>query len=253
MDEAAQFARNGYVVFDRIFDPAFIDELRAEYLRQYADVASAPDRYRVGKRRLQVPVQLTGPYLSPTLYANPALLEVVSAALGDDYLIESVAVVTALTGAAVQHLHRDHEDLFPGHPFTRAVMGSYGITVAIPLVDLTPETGTTKLFTESHVKPRDDERFELPYIERGRSYAMDYRLWHQGTENRSAVERPIIYLVYSRAWFTDIWNYGNADRIRISAADLAAVPAQHRALFRRLSLERAAPAGRADDRGTRTQ
>lgn len=238
MEEAERFARDGYVVLDRIFDPSFIDELKTEYLRQFPDVASSADRYKVGNRRMQVPIAMTGPYLSTNLYANPALLQLAGALLGESYLIDSLAVVTALPGAEVQHLHMDHADLFPGNEIVRALVGAYGITVAIPLVDLTPETGTTKLFTRSHLRPLNDVEFELPFIERGQAYAMDYRLWHQGTENCSEAERPIVYLVYSKPWFTDTSNYGTGNRIRIAREDLAAVPAEHQPLFRRLSPDR---------------
>jgi len=244
MEEAVRFETNGYVVFDRIFDPALIDALRAEYLRQFPDVASSPERYDVGHRRLQVPVQMTGPYLSPALYANDMLLELAREALGPNYLLDSIAVVTALPGARDQQLHLDHTDLFPGNAMVRALMGPYGITVAIPLVDLTPETGTTKLFPRSHRKDLHEDEFELPYIERGQCYAMDYRLWHRGTENRSSHERPVIYLVYARPWFTDITNYGAASRLRIEAGDLAAVPERYRMLFRRLAPERSGPEAR---------
>ena len=238
MEEAVRFAHDGYVVFGRIFDPAFIDELRAEYFRQFPNIAAAPERFTVGDRRLQVPVAITGPYSSPSFYANPKLLAVAAELLGEDSLIDSLAIVSALPGAAKQHRHQDHEDLFPGQPFTRALIQPYGITIVIPLVDLTPETGTTMLFRKSHAKPRDDEQVERPYIERGCCFAMDYRLTHQGTENRSSGERPMIYLVYSRPWFTDTTNYGAVDRIRIGAADLAAVPGEYRKLFKRLSSER---------------
>lgn len=233
MEEAERFARDGFVVMDRVFDPAFVEELRTEYLRQFPDVGGSPERYPVGNRRLQVPVRMSGPYLSTEFYANPTLIQLASAALGDDHVIESVAVVTALPGAKPQHIHTDHEDLYPGQAFTRAVIGAYAITVAIPMVDLTEETGTTKLFTRSHLKPRGED-FELPYIERGRCFAMDYRLSHQGTENRSPAERPMVYLVYARRWFIDTHNYGNDTRIRIANEDLAAVPEAHRSLFRRL-------------------
>ena len=63
---------------------------------------------------------------------------------------------------------------------------------------------------------------------------MDYRIWHQGTENRSDGERPLIYIIYARPWFIDIINYGDRPRIDIDAADLATVPEAHRPLFRRL-------------------
>jgi len=238
MDETAQFARDGYVVLEHIFDAAFADELRAEYLRQFPDVTSSSDRYKVGNRRIQVPITMKGPYLSPDLYANPELLRLARGLLGENFLIDSLAIVTALPRAKMQHLHKDHEDLSPGNEVVRALMGAYAVTIAIPLVDLTPETGTTRLFTRSHLRPLREEEFALPYIERGRAYAMDYRLWHQGTQNRSGTERPIIYLVYAKPWFTDISNYGAANRIRIASEDLTAVSAEHQPLFRRLSPER---------------
>lgn len=253
MDVAERFARNGYALFDRVFEPAFIDELRAEYRRQFPNVASSADPYKVGHLRFQVPITMTGPYLSPQLYANPMLLEFARAALGDNYLIDSIATVTSLPGARVQHQHMDHEDLYKGQPFTRAVIGAYGVTVVIPLIDLTPETGTTKLFKGSHVKPINEEEYELPYIERGRCFAMDYRLTHRGTENRSSAERPMIYLVYARPWFTDITNYGANDRIRIDADDLAAVPEEFRMLFRRLSPERSGASVKSANRDNKFQ
>ena len=64
---------------------------------------------------------------------------------------------------------------------------------------------------------------------------MDYRLHHQGTENRSSKERPIVYIAYARAWFTDLVNYGNNVRINIDESDLATVPPKHHSLFRRLA------------------
>jgi len=245
MNRAELFARDGFVVLEGIFDPAFVDELRTEYLRQFPDVASSPERYRVGDRRLQVPLEMTGPFLSPNLYAHPALLGLAKGLLGEDHLIESLAIVTALPRAKAQRLHLDHQDLAPGNDVVRALIGTYGITVAIPLVDLTPDTGTTKLFTRSHVTKINEDEFDLPYIGRGGCYAMDYRLWHQGTANQSAMERPLVYLVYARPWFTDITNYGNADRIRIAPQDLAAVPNEYRRLFRRLSPDRSWPGTRS--------
>lgn len=236
-DAADTLVKQGCVRFEHLFDPALIDALRDEYQRQFPDVEANPpdDLKKVGERRLQLAVRLSGPFLSPALYANPALLAFAAAALGEDLLIDSLAVVTALPGAAPQHLHRDHLDLFAEVPLARALVGSYAITVAIPLVDLTPATGTTKLFLGSHRGKLDEDAFDLPYGARGDCYAMDYRLWHRGTDNLSAAERPIIYLVYARPWFIDINNYGDQRRLNLAAADRAAIPVEHRTLFRRLA------------------
>ena len=236
-DGTRSLVKQGYARFDELFEPAFVDALRGEFERQFPDLEADPpgDVKTVGERRLQLAVRLTGPFLSPSLYANPALLAFAREALGDDVLIDSLAVVTALPGARQQHLHRDHLDLFEDVPLARALVAPYAITVAIPLVDLTPDTGTTKLFSGSHRGKLDEDAFELPYVARGGCYAMDYRLWHRGTANASGRPRPIVYLVYARPWFIDINNYGDQRRINLAAADLAAIPAEHRPLFRRIA------------------
>ena len=236
-DAAARFAKDGCVVLEDVFDPALIDALREEYRRQVPDVETAPpgDAYQVGHKRLQIAVGLLGPFASPSFYANPRLTELAGAALGEDFLIDSIAVVTALPGAADQHLHTDHSDLFLDRPMARPVIGAYATTVAIPLVDLTPETGTTMLFAGSHRQGCDEERILRPFVKRGAAYVMDYRLTHQGMANASAKERPIIYLVYARPWFIDVTNYGNNIRINLPADALGNIPAEHRKLFRRLA------------------
>lgn len=235
MDAADRFEKDGFVVLEHVLEATFIDALRAEYQRQFPDIASDPEAYTVGDRRLQVPVQLTGPFLSPDLYANSIVLAVTKAELGADFLIDNFSLVSALPGAAAQHLHSDHPDLFPEHIFSRAVIRPYALNVAIPLIDLTPETGTTKLFSGSQNRYWSEELFALPYIARGGCYVVDYRLKHMGTENRGSVERPIVYLTFARSWFTDLVNYGSNVRINIAAEDLQAIPEEHRPLFRRLA------------------
>ncbi len=226
---------DGFVILENAFDPAFVDALHSEYQRQFPDVSSVDDAYEVGERRLQVAVQLTGPFLSPDFYANRKVLSIVETALGEDILIDNLSVVTALPGAEAQDRHKDHHDLFREQELSRWVIRPYALNVAIPLVDLTPETGTTKLYAASHNRPLSEDRFELAHMKRGGCYIFDYRLWHQGTENRTQRERPIVYIAYSRPWFTDIANYGDNVRINLATSDLPAIPPDHRPLFRRLA------------------
>lgn len=232
---AERFDRDGFVILEQAFDPAFIDTLCEEYRRQFPAIAEAPDAVVVGERRFHVTMRLEGPFLSPDFYANPEVLKVAASALGEDFLIDNFGIVTALPHAPDQRVHTDHPDLYPDHPFARAAIRPYALTVAIPLIDLTPETGATKLFSGSHNRFWKVEEFGLPYIRRGDCYLVDYRLSHQGTENRTAAERPIIYVIYSRAWFIDVNNFGNNVRIKIASEDMSAIPQEHRPLFRRLA------------------
>lgn len=234
-DPAQQLVERGFITLDHVFAVDAIDALLAEYRRQFPDIEREPDQYPVGERRIQVTMKMAGPFLSPSLYANPLVLEIVQAVLGPDLLIDNFSLVCALPGAPEQHEHADHPDLFPGEPFIRAVVQPYAINVAIPLVDLTPETGTTNLFAGSHRRDIDPDDCEAPYLKRGSCYLADYRLSHFGTENRSADERPIVYLAYARSWFIDRSNYGDNTRIAIDRADLERIQREHRPLFRRLA------------------
>jgi hypothetical protein len=232
-----QFRERGCLTARRVFKPEFIDDLGQEYFRQFADLENAPPdaKLKVGERRIQVAPRLKGPFLAPDLYGHPFVLNLIQALLGEDFLIDSLSIVNALPGAAVQHLHKDHSDLFPDQPLARALVPAYAVTVVIPLLDLTPSTGTTKFYVGSHRSARNEDSVETPFVSKGDCFLMDYRIWHQGTENQSDSERPLIYIVYSRPWFTDIINYGDRPRIDIDPADLSTVPEEHRFLFRRLA------------------
>ena len=244
MDPAARFESQGYLVIDRLFDPGLIDAVREEYGRQFADLSedTLPPHLNVGDRRVQLPIMLQGPLLDPMLTAHPLLMRILESLLGRDFLIDNTTVVVALPGAREQSLHRDHHELFPGAAESGENLGAYAITVSIPLVDLTPETGSTKLFPGSHrtKADRDGEPEALgdaenPYVAKGGCYLMDYRLWHHGTANRSPDPRPILYLVYTRPWFTDMLNFAGMPRLQLASDDLAAMPTGQQRLFRRLA------------------
>ena len=233
-----QFAEEGWLKIGKVFDPAFIDDLNREFESQYAALTTHQGGHRgylnVGDERMMLSVRLTGAFLDPRLYANPLLLPVLQQLLGPDLLIDNFTCVIALPGAGEQHLHCDHPALFPEAPDISTAARAYAITLVIPLVDLTPETGTTRLFPGTNRgEPPADEA--LPFIGRGECFLMDYRIKHQGMPNRSAMRRPVLYIVYTRPWFIDIVNLRRQPRINIDLADIGSVPTEHRPLFRRLA------------------
>lgn len=233
-----RYSNEGWLQIDGLFDPAFVDELRQEFDRQY-DALTAPKGnhrgyIRVGDERMMLSVGLRGAFLRSELYAHPLLLRILSQFLGDDHLIDSMTCVVALPGAGEQRLHRDHGELFEDGGELSAQLPPYAVTVVIPLVDLTPETGTTRVYPGTH-RGGEPDNAHLPYVSRGGCFLMDYRLKHQGTPNRSSDRRPVIYTVYSRPWFTDMKNFRRQPRINVDPADLHSIPKEHWALFRRLA------------------
>jgi ectoine hydroxylase-related dioxygenase (phytanoyl-CoA dioxygenase family) len=244
MDFVEQFERDNFLVVTRLFDPSLIDAAASEFDRQFGDIDpdALPPHMRVGPRRVQLPIQLKGPLLDPALYANPLLLRMLEPLLGKHFLLDSISVVVALPGAPQQRLHRDHDDLFMERQELRALLRPYAITVTIPLVDFTEETGATRLFPGSQAigGPAVEEQLAdaegmLCYVARGGCTLMDFRVIHRGTENRSEEMRPMLALIYTRAWFTDSENFNALPRIAIAPEDVAKIPAEHRPLFRRLA------------------
>ena len=238
------FAEQGCLVIERLFDPLLIDSIRDEYERQYAsfDPDNLPLHMSVGDRRLHLPLQLHGPLLDPALYAHPLLMVMLSTILELPFLIDNVNCVTALPRAAEQKIHRDHPPIFGARPELTATLPAYSVTVGIPLIDLDHATGTTKLFPRSMAADSDADgkspEFEdelCPFLSRGGCFIMDYRLWHRGMANRSERNRPILYIVYAREWFTDVVNFKKHGRLLIDAADVRKIPDEHRPMFRRLA------------------
>lgn len=228
-----QFREQGWLKFGGMFERAFIDDLHREYRRQYETLAASPHR-QLGPSRLQLSVKLTGPFLDSRLYANPLLLGILSQLLGDDLLIDSLNCITSLPGAADQAPHRDHPKLFPEASNLNHQLMPFGVLVAIPLIDLTPESGTTKIFLGIQ-RDAKVNRSETPYLARGDCFLMDYRTKHLGTANCSSEERPIIYIAYTRPWFTDENNFSYQERILVDLADLRKIQLEHLPLFRRLA------------------
>lgn len=238
MDFLERFSAEGWLRIDGVFDRALIDALHAGYLEQSDSLLEAKgDRreyLRVGDDRLMLSVALRGQFLDARLYANPIILRLLEQFLGPDFLIDSFTCVSALPGAPAQRQHLDHSVLFPGQANLEASLGCYAATLVVPLVDLTPESGTTRLFPGSHVGDGDRAPAE-PMMPRGSCFIMDYRLLHQGLANISAKQRPVLFIVYARAWFTDSKNFHRQARINIGVNEMTRVPMAHRPLFRRMA------------------
>ncbi|MEO7634247.1 MAG: phytanoyl-CoA dioxygenase family protein [Sphingomicrobium sp.] len=239
---AETFDQQGCLVIDRLFDPALIDSVRREYEAQYSsfDPANLPPHMNVGDKRLHLPLRLRGPLLQAELYAHPLLMTILANILRTTFVIDNVNCVTALPGASDQKFHRDHPHLFAEQDGLAATLPVFAVTVAIPLIDLDQATGTTKLFAGSLSATGDEKNGPLsfdkeicPFVKRGGCFMMDYRLWHRGMANLSQRDRPILYIVYAREWFTDVINFQKHSRMVIDESDLRQIPIEHRQMFRR--------------------
>jgi ectoine hydroxylase-related dioxygenase (phytanoyl-CoA dioxygenase family) len=145
---------------------------------------------------------LEPPFDTPPLFANPYLLPVIGAELGDGFVLGSFGIVCSLPSAPAQNRHHDGGVLFrSGIDY---VLPTTAITVGIPLLEMNEVHGTTALWLGSH---RDRGRLQedgiKPIVHEGSCMLWDFRLWHRGTPNRSTLPRPLLFMTYCRPWFLE--------------------------------------------------
>lgn len=192
---------------------------------------------RVGEGRYMVTLDLESPFNDPALFASPSLSSVMRATLGRDAIINSLAVVIALPGAAEQRVHIDHGMLFPGDEAASMSAPPYALTAIIPLLDLDASTGGTEVWPKGPQMEVPDRWVNKPPgssvspLRAGDALLIDYRVCHGGTPNVGLVPRPILYVVYSRPWFRDADNFSEMPPLRVTPEQLADLPAEYRSLF----------------------
>ncbi|WP_037498000.1 phytanoyl-CoA dioxygenase family protein [Sphingomonas jaspsi] len=236
-----KFRNDGLLVIDRIFDPEMIGRVRETVAGWTGpiDPARPPVHLRVDEGRLHMPIVMEGPLLDPALLTHPILDRILSSLLGADYVIDNLSLVTALAGAPQMHLHRDLPPLFPerhGH----ADLPPYAVTMVVPLVATDDETGTTAIAKGSAAASRvGDEEIDPPadwvepHVPLGGCFLMDVRSFHRGLPNRSARDRPLLYAMFSRPWFTDSVNFDYHARMKIDRDTFAGLSPVQRYRLRR--------------------
>lgn len=231
------FETQGVLVANQLFSQDLIRQLQHAFCDRYQTYFN--DRYetqilKVGDRRKMLTLDFQAPFNQPEVYGNLFLMQLMREVLGDGFVLGSFGAVIALPGAEAQHIHRDHPPLF-NNPELDLQVPSFAVAVVIPLVNLTPQTGSTRVWKGSH-RAKSDRDFTpetsfVPYVPTGSCYLMDYQLLHGGTPNISQQVRPILYLVYYRSWFQEAVNYDNQARITISRTEYEAIPDAYKFLF----------------------
>lgn len=231
----ARFIEDGVLALEGVLDLDPLTAAHRAFVERYAGLAEDELQRvgsRVGHERYMISVAWGPPFEDPRLWASPDIERLLAALLGAAFVLNSYALVAAYPGAEAQHVHMDHHLLFEGPVLSRA-LPAYAVTLAAPLVDLSPRTGGTRVWVGSHrrlpgfVGRRTGGEVLLPG--RGDAYLMDYRLLHGGTANPGPLARPVLYLAYSRPWFRDAANFRAHPPIRITPEARDALPPPLRA------------------------
>ncbi|QEG22117.1 phytanoyl-CoA dioxygenase family protein [Mariniblastus fucicola] len=247
-DQAAKlFREHGTLFLQNAFPRSLIQSVADAFAEKYLSMSKKELRKRdavVGDRRYMVTVDIKKPFNRPELYANPQLMPILERLLSPHLRIASFGAVVAWPGAESQPVHLDHPPLFDPAEQNQ-LLPPYAVTLVVPLVDVTPEIGPTAIWPGSHSDPNrlqqlsqlmeaaDYSDAEMPVTKLGDAYMMDYRVIHGGMANNSDTVRPILYLVYSRPWFRDGFNFSSQPSVQIGKKQRKKVPDRWQGLFRK--------------------
>jgi len=126
--------------------------------------------------------------------------------LGADYAIHQQGLIVNMPNSEDQSWHRDGPHLF------QKALPAHSFTVFVPLVDFTPENGSTEFIPGSNSYERKLDGTDVqaetmtPLPKRGDITLFDFRTLHRGVANSSSHVRPAVYFVAAKAWYRDDGN-----------------------------------------------
>ncbi len=217
----AAIRKDGFVVLHRAIDPNHIAVLRERMLADVDEILALDDvPYQFKNGHLQQDPPPFPPYLFRDVLANDLVVDVTQAVLGEGVKNAFYSGNTCLPNPHQQPLHVDSGQLWPD---LRQATPAYNLVVNVPIVDTTPENGSTELWPGTHLDttramsdgdiklaPADEERQRAecqplqPSIPAGSVLIRDLRLWHRGMPNHSEQARPMIAMIHWPRW----WHIG---------------------------------------------
>lgn len=241
-EAAIRLARDGVIVFERLFDPAVVlsiaDHVRRRVPGAYDPDAPRPEDYlSVGTKRMNglVPIDRS---MAPAIdmLLNPALDILFSAALGRDWVYESFGVISSFPGATTQGYHADDAHLFPGSAFAGS-LPAYALTISIPLVEVNGINGGTEFLLGTHLSSTGEGANDTPVTSPllpGDCMIWDYMVRHRGQANNSDKARPMLDLTACRSFWSDSKNFRPDARKLVIERDLVwSLPAAGRKRLKR--------------------
>ena len=214
LDRALQALRlGGYVILENIVDHAHLDILRERMDTDSQKLIATQQWGGAGRLtgHLQQGPPPFPPYVFRDIVANPFVVQVTKALLGEGVFNNFYNGNTNCPGSVLQPLHADGRHLWSGmkvaHPTATVV-------VNISPMHVTEENGSIELWPGSHldttVNRRIDEATEVARREinppirgntkKGSVLIRDVRLWHRGVPNESDSPRHMIAMIHNVTW-----------------------------------------------------
>lgn len=210
--------RDGFVVLADVLDVTHLDVLHHKMLEDVEAIRARQDApYNWNPGNVQQDPPPFPPYLFQDILLNDYVIAISQAVLGPKPHNCFYSGNTALPSEKRQPVHRD-----VGNQFTEdgKPMPCFALVVNVPVVDMTPQNGSTEIWPGTHViaeQDRDWPNLEVPLalleqrrkevlpfqpeVRRGSVLIRDIRLWHAGMPNLTSVPRPMIAMIHVASWF----------------------------------------------------
>lgn len=210
--------QDGFVILEDAVDPAHLEILRDRMLQDLPTILERPDApYNFHAGNVQQDPPPFPPYLFRDILVNEQVIAVTSSLLGSGVRNAYYSGNTALPGGRRQPVHPDVGQLWPG---LEQATPAFGLVVNVPVVDTTPENGSTEIWPGTHLDTtysvgqgaaRISEEALAPHraarppiqpeIRAGSVVIRDMRLWHAGMPNHTDRARPMIAMIHWVRWW----------------------------------------------------
>ena len=235
LQRAVTAIRNeGFVLLHRAIDLDHIAILRARMLADVDEILSLDNvPYQFNNGHLQQDPPPFPPYLFRDIVANDFVVEITQAVLGEGVKNSFYSGNTCLPNTSQQPLHVDSGQLWPDLAHATP---AYSLVVNVPVVDTSPQNGSTELWPGTHLdtnrtqgediklSPAAEARHRSeclplqPSVPAGSALVRDIRLWHRGMPNHTQQPRPMIAMIHWPRW----WHTGKPLRFPKGSEELFA-------------------------------
>jgi hypothetical protein len=209
--------RDGFVVLEDAVSLVHLDKLRDRMLADLPVLLERTDApYNFNTGNIQQDPPPFPPFLLRDVLLNEAAISVTAALLGPGVKNAYYSGNTCLPSSQEQPWHVDTGQLWRGLP---AATPPFGLVVNVPVVEMTPENGSTQLWPATHLDTSvaaQDGDIKIPqaaldkwgasstpvqpHIRLGSILIRDLRLWHRGMPNHTPVPRPMIAMIHWIRW-----------------------------------------------------
>jgi ectoine hydroxylase-related dioxygenase (phytanoyl-CoA dioxygenase family) len=210
---------DGYVVLEDVVNLEHIAVLRDRMLEDLEMILARPDApFNWNKGNVQQDPPPFPPHVFRDVLVNDMVIAVSKATLGPGVKLASYTGNTATPhGVDRQPVHPDIGQLWPNLPVATP---AFSLVVNAPLVDMSPENGSTEIWPGTHLDTSmfawehdikvPAERLEArrqvvppiqPSVKAGSVVIRDIRMWHAGMPNHTDRARPMIAMIHWMGWF----------------------------------------------------